>query len=126
MGKWSIRPAALLTIQSIDEQMFDLPHLSDDSRCTLDRDLTTKIDSALMSLENILTDILVQIYLLFFNRKLLPDALRTLYISLICNDLKNYFDLKFLRPISLLNHDYKILSKLLYKRISSVIDELIQ
>ena len=55
----------------------------------------------------------------------LPLSLRQCYITLICKD-KNKADLLTnWRPISLLNCDYKILSKVLSLRLRSVIEETV-
>jgi len=140
----------LFSSQSVDEEQFDtflsdLPHLSDASRRTLDKDLNKdEIYLALKAMDNnkspgsdgltkefylsffdVLGDVLLNVYLLSFNSKLLPDTMRTSYITLICKDQNNSSDLKFWRPISLLNYDYKILSKLLTKRLSLVMDEIV-
>ena len=68
-------------------------------------------------------------YVKLINRCLLegtlPLSLRQCYITLICKD-KNKADLLTnWRPISLLNCDYKILSKVLYLRLRSVIEEIV-
>ena len=68
-------------------------------------------------------------YVKLINRCLLegtlPLSLRQCYITLICKD-KNKADLLTnWRPISLLNCDYKILSKVLSLRLRSVIEEIV-
>ena len=46
-------------------------------------------------------------------------------IRLICKDKKNKDDLKFYRPISLLNTDYKIIAKTLANRLKCVLPHII-
>ena len=48
------------------------------------------------------------------------------FISLIRKDESNLTTLSNLRPITLLNEDYKILAKVIAKRIESVLPKLIQ
>ena len=50
---------------------------------------------------------------------------RTAYITLICKNEEHSEDLKYWRPISLLNYDYKIISKVLTHRISQVIHTIV-
>ena len=47
------------------------------------------------------------------------------YITLICKDKINSDDMKCNRPISLLNIDYKIISKVLSLRLSNVLPKII-
>lgn len=60
-----------------------------------------------------------------YDHGLFPDMMRTSYITLLCKDKDNATTLKNWRPISLLNYDYKILSKLLANRISDVLDTIV-
>lgn len=55
----------------------------------------------------------------------LPQSQRQCFITLICKDKDNADLLSNWRPISLLNCDYKILSKVLSLRLSSVLDEIV-
>jgi len=68
-------------------------------------------------------------YVNFLNRCLdegmLPPSLRQGLITLICKDPLNADTLKNWRPISLLNTDYKILSKVLTIRLTKVIKEIV-
>ena len=57
---------------------------------------------------------------------LLPPSQRQGLITLICKDPANADTLKNWRPISLLNTDYKILSKVLTLRLRKIIGEIIQ
>jgi hypothetical protein len=47
-------------------------------------------------------------------------SFNTIYITLICKDPETHFDVTNYRPISLINIDVKILSKLICKRMSLV------
>jgi len=59
------------------------------------------------------------------NEGMLPPSQRQGLITLICKDPTNADTLKNWRPISLLNTDYKILSKVLTMRLSKIIDEIV-
>ncbi|MES9885145.1 MAG: reverse transcriptase domain-containing protein [Sedimenticola sp.] len=50
---------------------------------------------------------------------------RSSYITLICKDEKNAENMKNYRPISLLNTDYKILSKVITNRLSKILPKII-
>ena len=56
---------------------------------------------------------------------ILPPSQRQGLITLICKDVNNAETLKNWRPISLLNVDYKILSKVLTLRLRKVIGEIV-
>ena len=60
-----------------------------------------------------------------FSKKLLHDSARREIINLIPKPLKDARRLKHLRPISLLNVDYKIIEKVLANRLKIVLDYLI-
>lgn len=55
-----------------------------------------------------------------FEDVLLCDSQRLSYISLLCKDHTKSDNLKFWRPISLLNLDYKTISKVLFTRLGGV------
>ena len=60
-----------------------------------------------------------------FVRGELPLSLRTALITLICKDESKKSSLKYWRPISLLNVDYKIISKSLTNRLSGVLHSVV-
>ena len=70
-------------------------------------------------------DILVNLYNLSFSQNSLSTSQKLGCISLLCKDPKNPTLLRNWRPISLLNVDYKILSRLLENRLSTVIAEIV-
>jgi exonuclease III len=74
---------------------------------------------------DILSPILVQLYGLIFEEGVLTPSQRLSYISLICKNPDQSEQMKNWRPISLLNYDYKILSKTLTMRLSQVMDFLV-
>jgi hypothetical protein len=55
----------------------------------------------------------------------LTDSQRLSYISLLCKDPSNSENMNNWRPISLLNIDYKVLSKVLSTRLGSVLGSII-
>ena len=55
----------------------------------------------------------------------LPQSQRVGLITLICKDVSQSDKLNFWRPISLLNTDYKILSKVISLRLSKVIGDIV-
>ena len=62
--------------------------------------------------------------MVFYFREL-PASQRTSIITLLCKNKDKKFSLKALRPISLLNVDYKIISKSMCKRLKKVLDSII-
>ena len=60
-----------------------------------------------------------------WKEKILPKSQREGLITLICKDSTQSDDLSKWRPISLLNIDYKILSKVLSMRLRAVIGEIV-
>ena len=60
-----------------------------------------------------------------FERDLLPDSLRHGVITLLCKDEAKSENLNSWRPISLLNIDYKIVSKALANRLKAVIASVV-
>jgi Reverse transcriptase (RNA-dependent DNA polymerase) len=59
------------------------------------------------------------------NSSCLPPSQRISYISLLCKDKEKASDLANWRPISLLNEDYKILSKVLVNRLRKVLGSIV-
>ena len=70
-------------------------------------------------------DELVILYNKLFEEELLCPSQRSGIITLLCKDPNNSGHLKNWRPVSLLNVDYKILSKILTNRLSKVMDEIV-
>jgi hypothetical protein len=69
--------------------------------------------------------LLTSLYSLVFDEGILTESQRISYISLLCKDPKNSENMKNWRPISLLNIDYKILSKVLTTRLGNVMASII-
>ncbi|KAK6188037.1 hypothetical protein SNE40_004305 [Patella caerulea] len=69
--------------------------------------------------------VLVELYNSSFDNGFLCPSQRLSYITLLCKDRNNSHLMKNWRPISLLNIDYKILSKVIQRRLSSVISEIV-
>jgi exonuclease III len=67
----------------------------------------------------------VSLYSLIFDVGILTKSQRLSYISLLCKDPNNSENMKNWRPISLLNVDYKILSKVLTTRLGNVMASII-
>ena len=70
---------------------------------------------------DIIGPVLAQVYKLIFQEKHLSRSQSLSYITLLCKDSEHSDLMKNYRPISLLNVDYKILSKSLANRLSSVL-----
>lgn len=60
-----------------------------------------------------------------FNKKMLPDSLNESLITLIPKDEDDRTNMKKYRPISLLNTDYKIITKILTNRLKPHMDKLV-
>ena len=60
-----------------------------------------------------------------FKRDTLPDSFANIYIYLICKNNMAAEDIRNWRPISLLNTDYKIISKILTFRLKTVIHNIV-
>ena len=74
---------------------------------------------------DILGPILVRVYKVIYDKGFLSESQRLSYISLICKDASNSHLLKNYRPISLLNVDYKMLTKILCNRLKIVLGDVI-
>lgn len=61
----------------------------------------------------------------FHNQGLLSKSQRMSYITLLCKDEDKKFNLNSWRPISLLNVDYKIISRSILVRFRKVIDSIV-
>lgn len=77
------------------------------------------------SFSHLLFPVLVQLYKIISDSGILTESQRLSYITLICKDPDHSEQLKTWRPISLLNYDYKILSKIITNRLSNVMENLI-
>ena len=140
----------LFTEEEIDDDICNffidnLPMLDDTDKDVCDSDITLdEIYDSVKSMENdkspgpdglsknfymrffdILGPMLLKLYENIFEENSLSNSQKVSYITLICKDLNKHYDVKAYRPISLMNYDVKILSKLICKRMSSVCDKLI-
>ena len=84
--------------------------------------LTKEFYSAFSS---ILLAPLVEVADLAFKEGHLSDSQKLSYITLICKDLDNATNVKNYRPISLLNYDYKLISKVITNRVKNVLEHII-
>jgi len=140
----------LFTKQEIDtdlmnEFLTDLPHLDSNQATFCEGPITSdEILSALQSMQNnkspgpdglskefyltffnLMSPTLVRLYCLIYEKGILTPSQRTSYISLICKDPNNSEQMKNWRPISLLNYDYKIVSKIMATRLGGVIENIV-
>ena len=74
---------------------------------------------------DILGPMLLKLYENIFDENTMSESQKVSYITLICKDISKHFDVKAYRPISLMNYDVKILSKIICKRMSTVCDTLV-
>lgn len=74
---------------------------------------------------SILLDPLVHVANLAFKEGHLSDTQKMGYITLLCKDPDNSTDVKNYRPISLLNCDYKLISKTITNRVKKVLEFII-
>ena len=72
-----------------------------------------------------LSPVLLEVYKAALSRGMLNDSARMGLISLIPKKSSNLLELKFWRPLVLLNMDYKCLSKIMAERIKPILDYLI-
>jgi hypothetical protein len=140
----------LLSEEAIDQNLVkyflsDLPRLSEESRQSCESIISKEeILSSLKRMKNgkcpgsdglpkefyteyihLFIDEFVKVANLSFQQGILPESLRHGIITLLCKDKSQPEFLKNWRPISLLNVDYKLISKSLTNRISSVLSEVI-
>lgn len=73
----------------------------------------------------ILSDVLVDVINFAYDTFSLSQSQRLSYITLLCKDSTQSHNLKFWRPISLLNVDYKIISRVLANRLQKVLHIII-
>ena len=69
--------------------------------------------------------ILLKVYENIFDENTLSDSQKISFITLICKDSTKHNDVKSYRPISLMNVDVKILSKIICNRMSLVCGKII-
>ena len=74
---------------------------------------------------HILGDALCNVINLAFDKGELSDSQKLSYITLICKDETRSDEMKCYRPISLLNIDYKIISKVITQRLGNVLPNII-
>ena len=73
----------------------------------------------------LLGDTLCDVINLAFDKGELSESQKLSYITLICKDDSRSDEMKCYRPISLLNIDYKIISKVISQRLGTVLPRLI-
>ncbi|KAK6165076.1 hypothetical protein SNE40_023679 [Patella caerulea] len=140
----------LFTSEPIDAEISDdflsgLPQLSEESRDLCDGEISfSDVKFAVSNFKShrspggdglsrefyftfidILGPILVKLYNQCFEQGTLTNSQKSCIITLICKDKNNAKNMKFWRPISLLNVDYKILSKIIQMRLSAVLSEVV-
>ena len=74
---------------------------------------------------HLLGDVLCKVINLAYETGELSESQKLSYITLICKDKTRADNMKCYRPISLLNVDYKIISKVLSSRLSNVLPNII-
>ncbi|KAK3084519.1 hypothetical protein FSP39_014674 [Pinctada imbricata] len=74
---------------------------------------------------NIIGDQLVKVANLVFEAGSLSESQKLGYITLLLKDKNNSDSMKYYRPISLLNVDYKIISKVITNRVGMVMEKLV-
>ena len=79
----------------------------------------------LMTFIDIFASILLKLYEHILDEKTLSNSQKVSYITLICKDPEKHYDVNNYRPISLINIEANILSKLICKRMSLVCDNII-
>ena len=70
-------------------------------------------------------DKLIQVYRESFFTGILPESLRTGVVTLLEKKGKDRLDIEYWRPITLLNIDYRLLTKTLGQRLKTVLPTLI-
>ena len=129
----------------IDDLLTNLPTINEDERKVLGSSITNdEIVESLNSFQNnkspgsdgltkefylafinILLPILTKLFDIIFKTGNLSKSQKNSYISVLCKDEKNSEILGNYRPISLLNVDYKILTKALSRRLENVLGKII-
>ena len=128
-----------------EEYLTDLPRIENNSDRNLGEPISLEeIEAALNQIENnkspgpdgltkefyakyfkFLGPFLVLVYKDIFQRGFLTDSMRLSYITLICKNENAPHLCKNYRPISLLNIDYKILTKVLSSRLRQYLPDLV-
>ena len=140
----------LFSFERIDEEiadtfMKDLPHLSKSDSESLETSFTlNELYESLQHMQDgkspgsdgltkafymkffdLIGPTLTKLTDVIFNQKSLTESQRLSYITLLCKDEQNSHLMKNWRPISLLNYDYKIISKSITNRLGTVMDILV-
>ncbi|MES9882662.1 MAG: reverse transcriptase domain-containing protein [Sedimenticola sp.] len=140
----------LYTEEAIDGEVADtflkdLPQLTPEDADSLENDFTIdELSFSLQSMQDgkspgpdgltkafyskffgILAPLLLKLTVIIFESGNLSDTQKLSYITLICKNDDKSDDVKFYRPISLLNYDYKIISKSITQRLSTVLGSII-
>ena len=136
--------------ENVDDEVIDnflcaLPHISQTEADTLGKDISSdEILDCLKSFKNgkspgsdgltkefylafieILLPLLLKLYNIIYESEKLSVSQKLSYISLLCKDDQNPNLVTNYRPISLLNVDYKILTKILSSRLENVLDQIV-
>lgn len=74
---------------------------------------------------SLLLDPLVEVINIAFDEGHLSESQKQSYITLICKDPENSTNVKNYRPISLLNYDYKLISKVIINRVKKVLEYIV-
>ena len=140
----------LFSYESIDDEiaetfMKDLPHLSEADSESLESSLSlNELFESLQHMQDgkspgsdgltkafymkffdLIGPTLTKLTNVIFNHQCLTESQRLSYITLLCKDEQNSHLMKNWRPISLLNYDYKIISKSITNRLSAVIETIV-
>ena len=140
----------LYTSEPIDDEIAeiflqDLPSLSSDDSSSLEMDFSlAEFETSLKQMKDnkspgpdgltkafyvkffdLIGETLVKLSRVIFENEHLTESQRLSYITLLCKDPNNASNMKNWRPISLLNYDYKIISKSITNRLSTVLETLV-
>ena len=131
--------------EAIKSLLSDVPTISDDEKKNLGKQISTEeIKKSLHSFQNdktpgsdgltkefyvafedIFVPIFYSLYSVIYQQGHLSNSQKLSYISLLCKKDSNPDYVNSYRPISLLNVDYKILTKTLSKRLEQVLEHVI-
>ena len=129
----------------VEDMLRDLPQVGEEDREFLGDDIQREeIRRALNEMESekspgcdgltkefykcffeILAPLFSEMFQIIHDNECLSNSQKMSYISLICKDPQNPDVLKNYRPISLLNIDYKLLTKVLCNRLKLVMDKVV-
>ena len=130
---------------AINDFLTDIPTISTEDSQTLGKDITQEEISISLKLfqngkspgsdglpkefyatfSDVLIPVLHRLYTVIYKTKTLTKSQKISYISLLCKDQNDAESMSNYRPISLLNVDYKILTKILSKRLEKFLHLII-